>query len=86
MIHTAVEQPKSIADTACIIILIYARGLHGTIRYTVCALLSENPTSLHISDFEIFAIEIHGVKCAYSKNNFTQILIALINSKTVMEL
>jgi len=80
------EQPKNICDTACIIILIYVRGPHGTIRYTVCDLLSENPTSLHISDFKIFAIEIHGVKCSYSKNNFTQILIDLINSKTVMEL
>jgi len=47
----------NIADTACIIILIYARGPHGTIRYTVCDLLSENPISLHIFDFKIFVIE-----------------------------
>ena len=51
----------------------------------ICDLLSENPTSLHNSVFEIFAIEIHGAKYVYYKNNFTHVVIALINSQTIMD-
>jgi len=52
----------------------------------LCGQLSEGLTSLHYSVIEIFAIEIHGVKYTYYKNNFTYVLIALINSKTNMPL
>ena len=47
----------------------------------ICDPLSENPTSLHNSVFEINSIEIHWVKTAYYKNKFTHVLIASENSE-----
>jgi len=62
---------------------IYLQSGKNSKKVTKCDLLSQNPISLHIP---VLAIEIHGAKYVYHKNNFMHVLITLINSKTELQL